>query len=73
MLCLILKIYAVGFVAALVIGAIAIYKSPVKYHITDAIFGVITFAVFWFFTIPLSAIIDLPRGRNAKQNGGTPC
>lgn len=72
MLCSILKIHAIGFVAALVIGAIATYKSPVKYHITDAILGVITFAAFWFFTIPFGAI-DLLRGRNAKQKGGAPC
>ena len=72
MLCSILKIYAVGFVMALVTGAIDRYKSPVKYRILDAIFGVITFAAFWFFTIPLCAI-DLPDGRNAKQNGGAPC
>ncbi len=72
MLYSILEIYAVGFVVALVMGTTATYKSPVKYRILDAILGVITFAAFWFFTIPLCTI-DLPDGRNATQNGGAPC
>ena len=72
MLCLILNIYTVGFIVAFVIGAIATYMSPVKYHIADAFLGVITFAAFWFFTIPSSAIYLLRR-RNVKQKGGAPC